>query len=168
MTLPVCISLSSSSRYRRANFTHTQSTRAPPTAPPPQIKTPRAQGMLDIISEHCQQLIAVVPILFRSLSAARPLMFSTSYRSSPLIVDSFDDRSRFGRGLSRRRLYLKAKGPTVETYTGKQGQIIFAFCSDSSIFSLHGHLGFPAVIISSNGRCVESQRQRLRNEQLLT
>lgn len=63
-------------------------------------------------------------------------MFSTCYRSSSLIADSFDDRSRFGQGLSRRRHYLKVPHiDTADKWKHRQISFVFALLLHSLDFS---------------------------------
>lgn len=52
-------------------------------------------------------------------------MFSTCFRSSSLIGDSLDDRSRFGQGLSRWWYYLKATGLQQRYTKGNRGISLF-------------------------------------------
>lgn len=145
------------------SHTHTPlHTCAPPTAPPPQIKTQRALGRVWISSlSGASNWSPLFPILSRSLSALRPFMFffsPTCYRSSsPYRRQLWWREAIWPRVYLVRRYYLKVTGgsPCKET----NGKISFRglfFLADLVNLLTFLRLGLCSrPVIYSYGRCEE-------------
>lgn len=133
--------------YRWPDFTHAPHVRSPPLLLR-RLRHYRLKARwISSLSTANNWLLL---FLFSSilLSAARPLMFSTCFRSSSLIADSFDDRSRFGQGLSRWWYYLKATG-LQQRYTKETEAYLYFLACLFSLFWLVCCLGFTALVLST-------------------
>lgn len=127
---------------------HTHSTRAQPTAPPPQIKTLQAEGTLDIISEQRQQLIAAVPILFHSFICTEA---SHVFHLFPILVSYRRQlwwQEQIWPGFISLVVLPESHRSSAKIYKGKQRHI-FIFWPASSVFWLLCCLGFIALVLST-------------------